>query len=168
MRRQLLCCTPHLLIQAPCSASERVLSPLWPWPDTSRILQSFLTSVPHSPRPKRQAALGLHLPPIPGKVASFVLRACYSATPARRAAPRHAVPSRRRGDTIVVSVANWAPCDPSTNKPSELGQIQVADENVRRRLRTRFPAHLCSRTLQRIAPSTQDPCLKARCTMMAK
>ena len=44
-----------------------------------------------------------------GYVASFVLRACSNATPGRRAAPRLVVPSLWRGDTIVVSMANWAP-----------------------------------------------------------
>ena len=44
-----------------------------------------------------------------GCVASFVLRACFSATPGRRAAPRLVVPSRRKGDTISVSMDKWAP-----------------------------------------------------------
>ena len=60
------------------------------------------------------------------------------ATDVRREAPRLVVPSRRKGDTIVVSMANWAPW-------------QVRDEHVRRDPGTCFPAHLCRRTFQRIA-----------------
>ena len=106
------------------------------------------------------------------RVASFVLHACSNATLASsNSSPRGAVGHHRcvngqLGALEQVSIRD--DFNPSAIEPSELGQIQVADENVRHHPGTCFPAHLCRRTLQRIAPSTQDPCLRARCTMMAK
>ena len=113
---------------------------------------------PQSLQPVRQAALGLHPPPIPGCVASFVLRACFSATPRRRAAPRLVVPSRRKGDTISVSMANWAPwnkANPSAMtsilRPSNPLILAISKSRMKTFVVTLAPAslHTCAATHSR-------------------
>ena len=56
----------------------------------------------------------------------------------------------------------------STVQPVELSQIQIPDENVGRDPRSCLPAHLCCSALDGETPPTQNPSLRARCTMVAK
>ena len=106
----------HLLTQAVFTLFLHpvlVLSPLWPWPDTSRILQFLLSCVP-VPMP--------HL--LGGGVTPSLCQ----------------WPIGRRG---TESTHLFDYLDPSTIEPSEPGQVQVADEHVRSHPGTCFPTHLC-------------------------
>ena len=83
---------------------------------------------------------------------SFKRLACFSAAPLRTAAVRLAVPSRRKGDTKVVSMASCAPChsvnprDDFKSPPVEdvdPFQIHVSDERVGPHSRSCF-SHTCA------------------------
>ena len=118
-------------------------------------------------------------PPSPtnsGCVVSF-LRASSRGTPARLAAPLLGLPSRRRGDTNVVSIANWAPCHKvnlsaitSILRPSRALKAPTSRSRTKV-LGVTLPslaAHLGCNTLKRKPPLSQNPRLGARCSMMAK
>ena len=104
------CCSIAFAKQPPRVLARRMAPPrLGPWREHSETRQSRRTTChpPSAPMTTRRA-----LPPSPGnseQVRSFFFRASFRAAPSMVGAGR-VVPSRRTGDTIVVSMASCAPC----------------------------------------------------------
>ena len=147
----------------------------------ARLRRKWAVSSDHRPPVSAAKTTRRARPPSPtnsGNVVSFLRRASSRATPARLAAPLLGLPSRRRGDTNVVSIANWAPCHKVN--PSAITSILRPSRALKAptsRSRTKalgghpspsLAAHLGCSTLKRKPPLSQNPCLGARCSMMAK
>ena len=106
---------------------------------------------------------------------STLWRAAVTGNSPRDAAPLLAVPSLPRGQSRVVSIANYAP--PKRDNPSAktsrrhasltLNQVTSKSQTVTF-VETRPPASLCGGAIQRVAPSPKHANLCARNSMMAK
>ena len=66
----------------------------------------------------------------------------------------------------MVSMANCAPSSPQS-KPICHHRGRQCQKHVRRHSPSCFSADLCRCTLQKKTSSTQNPCLRTRCSMMA-
>ena len=150
-------------------------SRLWPWTKHSGSWQSRPTislRLRLQGRPKKTGS-----PADSGHVLSFFLRASSRAAPLWSAALLRAVPSRLRGDTNVVSMASWAPSkrvNPSTTISSlraSVGfppsNVKVSHHDVCRNTSPSFSANLRCGPLQCKSPCSEDPRLRARCSMVA-
>ena len=106
---------------------------------------------------------------------SILWRAAVTGNSPRDAAPLLAVPSLLRGQTRVVSIADYAP--PKRDNPSAktsrrrasltLNQVTSKSQTVTF-VETRPPASLCGGALQCVAPSPKHANLCARSSTMAK
>ena len=145
-----------------CFSSVQEHSLLW----TSRAPARTGPSHPTTSRPPQpqERPSARPFPDNSGKVRSVLWRAAVTANSPRDAAPLLAVPSLPRGQTRVVTIANYAP--PKSDNPSAetsrrpasltLNQVTSKSQTVTF-VETRSPASLCGGALQRVAPSPKHP-----------
>ena len=142
--------------------------------------RSWAVSADHLPPTSAPRTTRRALPPSPassGYVRSFLLRA-FRAAPSMVAALGRAVPSRRTGDTVEVSMVSCAPghsvrpsATTSSLRPSNLLCCARSMSRTNTLVDTRANASRqtwgCC-TLQHELPSLQNSCLCACCSMVSK
>ena len=141
----------------------------------ARLRRKWAVSSDHRPPVSAAKTTRRARPPSPtnsGYVVSFLRRASSRATPARLAAPLLGLPSRRKGDTNVVSIANWAPChkvNPSAItsilRPSRPLKAPTSRSRTKALGVTLAPAsrHTWAAAHSRETPAFPKPLPRARC-----